>query len=232
MKEIISSIISTPIPIIFIIFGIILLLIAIGVQITTKVVTTNVKPKTAGILGGLFLIFGLVLNILPSLLVLDKKISRNTIAPTSNKKIDDITYKEENYPTGEKHFKYKYVKNELNGETIEFSKGGEILFKYTYKKGQLSGVTKQYGKYSNVDWFYENGILVSGIEYYSTGEIKIKFNFKNGKREGISSEFFKSGKRKYEWLYSNNKLNGKTKEFNSNGDLINERDYKDGTLVK
>ncbi len=55
----ITSIINTPIPTILIIIGAVFLFVAIGGQFKTTIVTDRIKPKLAGVLGGIFLVIGL-----------------------------------------------------------------------------------------------------------------------------------------------------------------------------
>lgn len=100
MSDLIASIIDTPIPTIFVLVGVLLLLLAMGIRITTKVVTSNVNPKHSAILGLVFIFSGLALYSLPFVLnktsEFEKKETKSNKAekkaikkiPTDNKPYD------------------------------------------------------------------------------------------------------------------------------------------------
>jgi len=67
MKNIINAISTTPVPTIFVIAGIILLILALGVQFKTTVVTTNFKNRVAGSVGTIFILVGCFLYMFPLL---------------------------------------------------------------------------------------------------------------------------------------------------------------------
>lgn len=93
MNDIINSIINTPIPTIFVVVGILLLFLAIGGQFTTKVITANVKPKHAGVLGSLFLILGLALHAMPVLVPIQKPPDQKSVtipAPVIKPPVKDL----------------------------------------------------------------------------------------------------------------------------------------------
>jgi len=70
MKNIInaiSTVSTTPVPTIFVIAGIILLILALGVQFKTSIVTTNLKNRVAGSVGIIFILVGCFLYMFPLL---------------------------------------------------------------------------------------------------------------------------------------------------------------------
>ncbi len=52
------------------------------------------------------------------------------------------------------------------------------------------------------------------------------------KTDGIHKTNYSSGELRYESMYKHGKLNGITKEYDKEGDLIAEYEFKDGKLVK
>jgi len=78
MKDIITAISNTPIPTIFVIVGLLLIILALGVQLKTSVVTTNVQNRIAGIVGTLLIVIGGFLYIYP-LLYESKNINRSKL---------------------------------------------------------------------------------------------------------------------------------------------------------
>ncbi len=56
---------QTPIPTILIVGGILFLFLALGGQLGAKLVTHKVNRKAAGLVGGVFLVIGLILFIIP-----------------------------------------------------------------------------------------------------------------------------------------------------------------------
>jgi len=81
MKDLLNSIVETPIPVIFILFGLFLLLLSLGIKITTTIITSNVNPKHSGILGSIFLILGIALYSFPFIV---NSIGKNKSIITNN----------------------------------------------------------------------------------------------------------------------------------------------------
>ncbi len=89
--------------------------------------------------------------------------------------------------------------------------------------------------------------------FYPSGDIRYVYTFGNGKLNGITKEFYRSGKHKadftykagklidgkaffetgelkYRYSYANGKRNGITNEYNKSGQIITKWIYKDGKL--
>lgn len=92
MKDLLSSIVDTPIPTIFIIFGLMLLLLSLGVKITTKFITSNVNSRTSGALGFLFLMLGLFLYSFPFFINNKKQGEDKKTSISKNINANDLLY--------------------------------------------------------------------------------------------------------------------------------------------
>ena len=67
MDSIVEAIAKTPVPVLLIVAGILFLFLAIGGQLGAKIVTDNVKRRSAGILGVVLLAIGLGLQVYPEI---------------------------------------------------------------------------------------------------------------------------------------------------------------------
>jgi len=153
-----------------------------------------------------------------------------------------------------------YINDEKNSYTGEIVfKEDEILIKKEwYHKGELE---KEEGYYENgnIKWkstAYKNGKL-DGLSkrFYEDGTLMIETIYKNGIKDGLEKGYSENGKIVAEILYKNNMINGFLKRYDdegdiyleenykndilhgitkiySNGKLIEEREYRNGTLIK
>lgn len=72
------------------------------------------------------------------------------------------------------------------------------------------------------------------IEYFPNkmGVIESEIEYTNGYQEGVEREFYENGNMKYEFHTKNNMLDGVTKRWDEDGNLISEKIWEKGKLIK
>ena len=117
-----------------------------------------------------------------------------------------------------------YELTDGKGEITELT-DKELIFKGNYENGEKNGKGKEY-QYDQVMMFdgeYLNGKRWNGKVYNDIG--KVICELKDGK--GIIKEY-ENDTLLFEAKFINGELNGKIKEFDEEGKLIIEEEYKDG----
>ncbi|WP_053978579.1 toxin-antitoxin system YwqK family antitoxin [Mangrovimonas xylaniphaga] len=185
----------------------------------------------------------IILYILPLAIFISCSSSKKITDQTASQgQLNGIT--KEFYEDGGLKVEWKYKNNQLNGISKEYHKdgtysewnyqndqliegksyfkSGKLLQEYTFIEGKRNGPAIRYYETGEKEtiWEFKNDILISGIAYYATGEKKADFKYdKNGIPEGISTEYYKNGKKKIEWNYKNGELNGESIEYFENGNI-------------
>ena len=161
--------------------------------------------------------------------------------------------------TGLTIVKKKYKNGTLHGKQKEWYPNGELLKVVVYELGMINGVYNEWwdngakkvegqyagnkkkgvwmnydpGRRSRYDFYRSDGLLVSyDFEYYANGQIKEEPSFnKDGVRDGEWIQYFESGKKKSEEVYTNATPNGLwTTWHESTSKKISESTYVDGIL--
>jgi antitoxin component YwqK of YwqJK toxin-antitoxin module len=68
--------------------------------------------------------------------------------------------------------------------------------------------------------------------YFKSGTIAAEIEYTNGYQEGVEREFYENGKMKNEFHTKNNMLDGVTKCWDEDGNLISEKIWEKGKLIK
>ncbi len=142
----------------------------------------------------------------------------------------------------------------IKTEKVYWSDGKTLRLEYSYKKAKthlsyrlcdasdvlpikILGKARCYHK--NGQLWYEvefvddgkGGSMKVGIErvYYDDGKIKEERPYNDkGEKEGVAKSFYQNGQVMLEIPYKNNRQNGVLKIWDINGDLVKERNIKNG----
>jgi antitoxin component YwqK of YwqJK toxin-antitoxin module len=172
-------------------------------------------------------------------------------------KLDGTT--EERYETGELKAEHEYQKGKLIGKT-EFRRNGD--FKYVLKYEGTKKIETRRKFYPTGERFREWTLVngkIEGLEidYYRNGKKKAERHYKNGKRHGSAKGFHINGKEQGDWIFENGepvfatlfystgekwlihkdfdskgRLNGSSKEYDKEGNLVAIRYYVNNDMVK
>jgi len=139
-----------------------------------------------------------------------------------------------------------YLDGRLHGMYVEYDKNNVKLVEGVYEKGLRQGEFREWGKdyqYRYERW-YSNDSLVREIELTSWGlkrketslragirhgtyrewypdgrTLKLEGNYREGKRDGLFSEWRKTGAKWIEYTYADERLNGVKREYDAQGVL-------------
>jgi antitoxin component YwqK of YwqJK toxin-antitoxin module len=116
------------------------------------------------------------------------------------------------YPTGEIFRQQTFVNGKLEGLEVEYYRNGKKKAERNYSNGKRDGSAKGYhinGKLQG-DWIFKNGEPVHATLYYTTGE-----------KWMVHTDFDQKGR-----------LNGVSKEYDKEGNLVAVRYYKNDDMVQ
>ena len=121
----------------------------------------------------------------------------------------------------EEHF----IQDQKEGFTVYY-KNGKVWKDVPFLKGKENGIGREYDKQGTIITLttFKNSFLIR--------EERINRTDASGKKQGNWKTFFSSGSVKLESRYTNDKLDGYLKEYNSKGDLIRTEKWVDGVLQK
>lgn len=115
------------------------------------------------------------------------------------------------YNTGEKYSDLTYTDGTFTGEEVTYYRDGTVRSKTNYTSNVLNG------KYST---------------YHKNGAVLVEGQYLNNNRSGAWKEFYEDGTVKEQYQYdSKGSLKESYKEFDVDGKLSNESQYKNGLLV-
>ena len=115
------------------------------------------------------------------------------------------------YDSGEKFQEFAFVDGKRSGEKTIYFRNGDILVKTNYLEGELDG---EY------------------IEYYSNGQIAEKGKYVKGSPVGNYKIYYRDGNIKRDITYDESgKKNGISKEYDTDGKLMTELEYKRGEII-
>ncbi len=181
---------------------------------------------------------------------LTEDISSETV---DGNKIDHYVYR---YPNGNTSSEFTIVNGLLSGKFSGYHGTGDIHTEANYSQGVLDGPLKQYyfkGPVESIEefkagkavgpikYFDENGKLkaegtqVNGlvegeVQRYKNGRVDAKFNYHEGKAEGEAVFFQPDGTIKAKATYVQGAESGFTQSFDEDGQLVSERQVKDGKI--
>lgn len=139
------------------------------------------------------------------------------------------------YPQGQVDFKVEIVDEKTNGEGIALYPDGKKESVAFYKEGKKEGPLVRY--YPNGQVKIESNYLEDLLdgpykEYYTNGQISAKGNFIKGKRSGKWLHYYVDGAQdEIESYDESGKMTGIYQDFDVNGQLLEEIDYKNGIMI-
>ena len=128
-----------------------------------------------------------------------------------------------------------YIKGEKSSYTgeIVFKDGKTLIKKEWFHKGEIE---KEEGYYENgnIKWEstgYKNGKL-NGLSkrFYENGSLMMETIYKNGVKDGLEKGYSENGKIVGEIFYKNNMINGFLKRYDDEGNIYLEENYKNDIL--
>ncbi len=165
---------------------------------------------------------------------------------------------EEYYQTGELKAEYHYNSGDLIGKKT-FSREGKLEHELKIKNNDKYETQLEY--YRSGELFRKRS-LINGkregleIEFYRNGNKKAERNYLNGKKNGVARGYHYNGKVQGDWIFKNaepvlatiyyssgekwlvhkfdgnGRLNGTSKEYDKEGNLMAMRYYTDDEMVK
>lgn len=165
---------------------------------------------------------------------------------------------EEFYETGELKAEYNYRSGDLISKKT-FSRDGKLEYELRHKNNDKYETQLEY--YQSGELHLKRS-LINGkregleIEYYRNGNKKAERNYVNGKKEGVARGYHFNGKLQGDWIFKNGepvsatiyyssgekwlvhvfdgngRLNGTSKEYDKDGNLMAMRYYNDDEMVK
>ena len=115
-----------------------------------------------------------------------------------------------------------FVNGKLNGVDRSYYKNGVLREEDPFIDNKYNGVVKTYFKNGllQTETTYVNGVQ-NGIwrYYFDDGKLMDEANYKDGKPIGVKKRYYDSGKLWEEITYVNG-MEGETKEFDENGNVI------------
>lgn len=138
------------------------------------------------------------------------------------------------YPIGKVQAEIPWKDDKREGIMKGYYVNGQLEAEEPYKEGELDG---PYREYYDDGVLYETGQFKEGkregkwITYHHNGQIKEEITYKDGNQVGEGKEYFKSGKlyKSYD-LDERGKLNGSSKTYDENGQLVREEFFDKGSF--
>ncbi|MDR1171890.1 MAG: toxin-antitoxin system YwqK family antitoxin [Bacteroidales bacterium] len=119
-----------------------------------------------------------------------------------------------------------FLDDRREGPSYYYYPSGKLRQVISYKNGRKQGASKE---------FDENGTVITLYEYHNDYMISREFvNRVNdrGEKNGTWKTFYTDGKLKDEEIYKNGVLDGTSKMYSGQGNLINERSYREGRIIE
>ncbi|ANI30196.1 hypothetical protein PL78_10220 [Yersinia entomophaga] len=149
----------------------------------------------------------------------------------NDKPVDGI---DESYDEkGKLSAKFSYRGGVFDGTNLEYYPNGKVRSSNPYVKGQPHGPTKSYyedGTLRNEQVFADGKLEGWSISYYPNGKVESKDFYVKGAQRSLG-QWNEEGVQTLQWQWDNDhKEVGVLKQWHSNGQLKEEKPYKDGEL--
>ena len=137
-------------------------------------------------------------------------------------------------------YKGEFLKDKRHGKGKEYNNFGNLIYEGEYKNGVRSGKGKEYHPNGNLKFI---GEYINNKQWNGTGFDRLQYDlyelkngiyhlYETGKEEDIINgkrkEYDKEGNMIFEGEYKMGERNGKGKEYNDNGELLFEGEYLNG----
>ena len=102
--------------------------------------------------------------------------------------------------------------------TLYYLESNIIYYNGYFNNNKKNGSGKLYYKNGNlkIDGFWEDDLLINGLEYWENGKLKYEGKFKDDKYFGQSIVYLDNGNIHYDGLLENGFKNGYGKEYDNN----------------
>ncbi len=164
------------------------------------------------------------------------------------------------YETGELKAEHTYKSGKLIAQK-KFRRNGSLEYEMKYNK-EGNKIETQIEYYQTSELFRQRNLINGKregleIEYYRNGQKKAERNYKNGRKEGSAKGFHINGNVQGDWIFEHGEpamatifystgekwllhtdfdrkgmLNGVTKEYNKEGQLMALRYYENNGMIK
>ncbi len=136
---------------------------------------------------------------------------------------------------GTLEYDLNYLEDEISGDFIEYHDNGQIFEKVPFEFGKRHGQGIRFydnGQKSG-EYHYVHGDLEGPLtKWYQDGTIKSEGEYKEGIMVNTQKDYYPNGKLESDQLYDENgKKTGRYKEYDEDGNLNLQLDYKKGDLI-
>lgn len=110
------------------------------------------------------------------------------------------------------------------GVSYYYDTSGKLKFLYTYKNDKKDGDAKEFNK---------DSLIITLFKYYNSYEVetkKVNRLDSQNRKQGTWMEFYNNGNKKTEYSYLNNILHGYYREYDLDGQILNEKRYVNGEV--
>ncbi len=116
----------------------------------------------------------------------------------------------------------------IHGDALQYYSSGALFREMTYIDGELDGIVREY--YEKKGYRKRppaESIIPRNLRGQIAGEQKGIWTYVRGKKQGLYEEYYESGVLKEQGNFANDKLSGRQRKFNTDGELIREKRYGD-----
>lgn len=148
--------------------------------------------------------------------------------------INGVTYASKVESTGIKVSEGALMNGNKNGAWISYyPNDGKIKKIENYINGKLNGPTLEFSNRGAIDTrtSYKNGVKHGLSGTYKFGRAVKETQFANGKIDGVHKEYFNNGKLQKEVHFKNDKQHGTFRQYNEEGEIIIQYEYKNGEKI-
>lgn len=123
--------------------------------------------------------------------------------------------------------KSPFIKGVKHGVEKGFYSNGELCFTSEFVDGQVNGISKRYDKngVKVCEVLFVSGKAIERSEYNNCGWLAARIPLSNGQLNGMTEEFFESGKIRRIAVYKDGELHGPVTTFFEEGELESETTF-------
>ncbi len=122
----------------------------------------------------------------------------------------------------------EYVAGELEGDILLYHENGQVKRSYSFKDGEANGWLLEYsanGQKTREVMLKDGNLDGLETEWYSDGSKSSEYNYDNGEREGEFVSYYNNGQVYRRGKYKSDKLVGLVEEFHIDGSLSETEEY-------
>ncbi|MFT5206467.1 MAG: antitoxin component YwqK of YwqJK toxin-antitoxin module [Candidatus Omnitrophota bacterium] len=116
----------------------------------------------------------------------------------------------------------------MHGDALQYYSSGALLREMTYVEGELDNIVREYYEKKGYRRRPPTGsIIPRNMRGQIAGEQKAIWTYVQGRKQGLYELYYENGILKEQGNFVNDKLDGRQRKFNTNGELIREKTYGD-----